>query len=88
MRLIDADELKQYMRGIETIMNSIGVTGLNCKLVTNSFMKGIDQQPTVDAVPVVRCKDCACSTNPACDCYGRGLTDPEWYCPDGVRADS
>ena len=22
------------------------------------------------------------------DCYGRGLTDPEWYCPDGVVADS
>ena len=33
-------------------------------------------------------KNCACSTNPACDCYGRGLTDPEWHCPDGVRADS
>ena len=45
MRLIDADSLK------------LAFIGLRCG--TDAIVEYvIDQQPTVDAVPVVRCKDC------------------------------
>lgn len=45
MRLIDADALKLYATG--------GVTSVG--LLT---LAEIDNAPTIDAVPVVRCKDC------------------------------
>lgn len=45
MRLIDADALKHYATG--------GVTSVG--LLT---LAEIDNAPTIDAVPVVRCKDC------------------------------
>lgn len=38
-------------------------------------------QPVVDAVPVVRCKDCVHRhTRPTC--AGR---HPDWFCADGIR---
>lgn len=52
MRLIDADKLK------ETLKNS----GAH-----HSIRPYIDSQPTVDAKPVVRCKDCKYFTNNIAD---------------------
>ena len=51
-RLIDADELKAVyipseIEGFEKMMVSVEVV-----------LQNIDDMPTVDAVPVVRCKDC------------------------------
>ena len=47
MRLIDADELK-LVRSIQAAdFNSI-----------ETIQRWIDNTPTIDAVPVVRCKDC------------------------------
>ena len=43
MRLIDADKLPKY-------------TGY--ALSANEVAKAVENAPTVDAVPVVRCKDC------------------------------
>ena len=51
VRLIDADALKDYIdaqKGRPFIGCTIGEA---LKIMT-------DEQPTVDAVPVVRCKDC------------------------------
>lgn len=45
MRLIDADELKTAFPCGETVR-------------TESVRATIDHMPTVDAVPVVRCRDC------------------------------
>lgn len=43
MRLIDADELK---------------TILSIRKTIETIQQAIDNAPTIDAVPVVRCKDC------------------------------
>ena len=49
--------------------------------------KQIADAPTVDAVPVVRCKDCAVPHNKYTGCPElNGLvTPPDFYCPFGER---
>ena len=49
--------------------------------------KQIADAPTVDAVPVVRCKDCAVPHNKYTGCPKlNGLvTPPDFYCPFGER---
>lgn len=49
MRLIDADAMRQDW--LENGENEYVYD-------TNAFLDSIDEQPTIDAVPVVRCKDC------------------------------
>lgn len=77
MRLIDADALKEkaFFHEIDNV----------------SYVEeeDIDNAPTVDAVPVVRCKDCKnwiqfCEAYATCNC-GHGVTDMEFYCRDGER---
>ena len=55
--------------------------------------KQIADAPTVDAVPVVRCKDCIhsyddlgvlCCTN-ICGTYEDCVVNPHFYCADGKR---
>lgn len=68
MRLIDADKL------LETIAKNVcgdcdshlGVVCASCKM--DDAVSIIDQADTVDAVPVVRCKDCEHSTKPKSPC--------------------
>lgn len=59
---------------------------------------GIKRLPAVDAVPVVRCKDCKHWTQEdddspdwVCNKFSIGdslmYTAPEWYCADGERRD-
>lgn len=51
MRLIDSDELKAYIDA-QKGRPFIGCTvGEALKIMT-------DEQPTIDAVPVIRCRDC------------------------------
>lgn len=50
MRLIDADSLEPYYRLMQD-----NATGMNMMALPDGV---VDQQPTVDAVPVIRCKDC------------------------------
>ena len=61
------------------------------------FKEMIECQPTVDAVPVVRCKDCSHAiinenhpNKPLICCLTRmcGTTKPEWFCADGERKDN
>ena len=55
----------------------------------NSAIKIIDNAPTVDAVPVVRCKDCKHLI--FSDCYGEcgaariGIVSPYDFCSYGER---
>ena len=55
MRLIDADALQNILLTIATALEheygSLGGAVSGC-------MKHIDNAPTVDAVPVVRCREC------------------------------
>ena len=51
-------------------------------------MNLIDEQPTIDAVPVVRCKDCKHSWYDEIFgmrwCNGRKCND-DWFCADGEK---
>ena len=55
MRLIDADWVLEHIKPYELSDEDWSVTGGTAiRLIRNA----IDQAPTIDAVPVVRCKDC------------------------------
>ena len=76
-RLIDADVLRQ------TIESKIYWGGVG-------LLEAIDEAPIVDAVPVVRCKDCkhfvAPQGVPVCDCfYGLGFANADDFCSYGER---
>ena len=45
-----------------------------------------DISPTIDAVQVVRCKDCKHYMTIHCTCDGCCISD-DWYCADGERAE-
>ena len=75
MRLIDADAL------IEEALTEGAYGYVDSKQIADA--------PTVDAVPVVRCKDCAVPHNKYTGCPKlNGLvTPPDFYCPFGERKD-
>lgn len=89
MRLIDADTHKdceceqcEYEKK----------DGYLCREACGTIQR-IDESPTIDAVPVVRCKDCKCWGNEltfggrrvgACDFFDI-VTDPHGYCYKAVR---
>lgn len=84
MRLIDADEFEVY-----TCVNKSKdyVEG------AQSVLEMIDVAPSVDAVLVVRCKDCEhsyksigyiiCSHGVCSEC----IVQPDFYCAEGKRRD-
>lgn len=84
MRLIDADAMRQDW--LENGENEYAYD-------TNAVLNSLDEQPTIDAVPVVRCKDCThfrrnLENDTYCNCIG-GLSDPEEhdFCSYGERKD-
>ena len=81
MRLIDADALEERMATVYTD------TDLRARY--SEIMRVIREQPTVDAVPVVRCKDCKWRTGAAfwTPCKYMPTTD-DWYCGFGERRDA
>ena len=86
-RLIDAD------RALEIVRNR-GIAHPNAYHLTNYATLILQEAPTVDAVPVVRCKDCihsyddlcglCCTCGPYVDC----VVQPEFYCADGKRKEN
>lgn len=82
MRLIDADALVKAL-------NESGVP------YRADVQEVLDAQPTVDAVPVVRCKDCKhCNTDWAmgkwygsCKEWNTHSVMADWYCVNGERKD-
>lgn len=55
MRLIDADWVLEHIKLYELLDKDWSVTGDTAiRLIHNA----IDQAPTIDTVPVVRCKNC------------------------------
>ena len=73
MRLIDADVMLEELKDMEVIIAQQNIADL------------IDEQPTVDAVPVVRCHECImhnnCTTEDAFKLCG--IEDP--FCCAGKR---
>ena len=79
MRLIDADAL-QVKHGVNCGSNYGGLRAI-------VFKRDIDKAQTIDAVPVVRCKDCK-HYNAGFECLieGYGIERPkDWFCADGER---
>lgn len=85
MRLIDADALKYTMLYKENFLRG---TGVEAPAVWKS---DVDDMPTIDAVPVVRCRECKCYTkdfdeNSLNWCCGIGdETKPNDFCLYGQR---
>lgn len=84
MRMIDADELKAVyipseIEGFEKMMVPVEVV-----------LQNIDDMPTVDAVPVVRCRDCNWYQPDAdkwCGYFECMGFEPNDYCSQGKRKD-
>ena len=63
MRLIDADALTDELIRESEADTSKSIQTSFAKSVCLLLCKALELQPTVDAVPVIRCKDCARSPN-------------------------
>ena len=77
MRLIDADALKTKAIRCETF--KLYDAPIFLKAVGT---KEIDKAPTIDAVPVVRCKDCKYFKTRLCE---NEDNYDDWFCADGER---
>lgn len=49
MRLIDADVMIKDLQAMQSQFDAIAIDGM---------IRGIERQPTIEAEPVIRCKDC------------------------------
>ena len=83
MRLIDADRLKDSIIFTCDLGGWIGETLLQIKKVA---VKYIENAPTIDAVEVIRCKDCRHWRTSYCVIHGDSWEETD-YCSDGERKD-
>ena len=86
-RLIDADAIKYTMLYKENWLKGTGVEKQGV------WKEDIDAMPTVDAVPVIRCRDCKFLrfTGTVWKCQNRlvmMLCEPNDYCSRGERKDN
>ena len=82
-RLIDADALMDVIRQHEYRL-ATKQGAIDYGMFTLGIQQAVDEQPTVDAAPVVRCKDCKYFKKLLCqneDNHG------DWFCEDGERKD-
>lgn len=105
MRLIDADayiaEMHNRQEAAEDwIKSSTGANQIRAKATFLAYCEAaltLKNMPTIDAVPVVRCRDCKYSdTFPdgadndmplKCLSIRYGGVYPDWYCEHGKRKD-
>lgn len=84
MRLIDAEKLRAEYLGMPNCYNGFSDCYDKAMIVDM-----VDEQPTVDAVTVVRCKDCKHSVRQqigyGCEMNYRLATNGKFYCADGER---
>ena len=87
MRLINADALIPMMK-YATIDNEIGVFPI--RIGFDAIKRVIDDASTIDAVEVIRCKDCIYadfkSPYPVCNLIEMNITDND-YCSWGERSE-
>lgn len=85
MRLIDADALKA--RIIEDVPGFLDGGSSITKAFIMAMLGSRAATPTIDAVPVIRCKDCIFPKNGICrnaKTFGAIVKD-DWFCADGKR---
>lgn len=93
MRLIDADALMKVIREHDYPLRS-HFNSTDNGMFTIGVQQAVDDAPTIDAAPVVRCKECGHydttgypALNPGtgwCDKMDRGVHD-DFYCSYGER---
>ena len=80
IRLIDANALKLALY-YDVSKGTYGefTDGSEVSLTDREILKLIDQQPTIDAVPVIRCKDCVWFDEkvPCCRLHSRAVFKKE-----------
>lgn len=87
MKLIEADALLSSICGCFNVMEAEGIDMTTARAIVISIA---NHAPAVDAVHVVRCKDCkwhGTTDCPLCEAF-----DPsppaDWYCPEGKRREA
>lgn len=95
-RLIDADLLSEELSTLATIITGLragkGVLREYMTEYRKSVLRIVDEQPTVDAVEVVRCKDCKSYYTDECGVMclkSKGLMNisEDDFCSYGERKD-
>lgn len=95
MRLIDSDALVNPLKLQADSFRRIG-EWVRADALDDCIVE-IGEQPTVDAEPVVRCKQCGQWDDSSEGRYVGGWcfcdrlqmsTSPDWFCADGERADA
>ena len=82
-RLIDADALMDVIRQHEYRL-ATKQGSIDYGMFTLGIQQAVDEQPTVDAVPVVRCKNCKYFKTRLCE---NEDNHDDWFCADGERKD-
>ena len=84
MRLIDADALIERLK---PYIDKYGAKKFSYNMVHEAFIYEVEQEPTVDAVPVVRCEQCTWRNMGECMFWsGEGMyTEDNDYCSRGKR---
>ena len=92
-RLIDSDALMDVIRQHEYRL-ATKQGSIDYGMFTLGIQQAVDEQPTVDAIPVVRCKDCVGYENgkdyePYCNHPTHGIPHPndDDFCSYGERKD-
>ena len=92
-RLIDADALEAKLEEQRKLYIDMDMKGAE-HLLVHDVLHHVWEAPTIDAVPVVRCKDCKCWTewsNGTGSCSRFALdwigTDADDFCSMGERKD-
>ena len=94
MRLIDADCLMVDIGCVDAVKYGNKTEEQQHNSYSTMMMYEIadciDDAETIDAVPVVRCKDCIYRDIPrCCPCQLNGFrVTNDWYCPMGVKEDA
>lgn len=86
MRLIDADALKKETNFSVTISGKDNA--VEVKRLMELYNQAITNAPTIDAKPVVRCKDCDRGFgSPVCPIQGKGwaINKDTFFCAWGER---
>ena len=98
-RLIDADALNAFISDLEydikmdqDSLDYEDLSDVNRKLIKNdkdckqNVVDILKSTPTVDAVPVVRCKDCKHNSKNGGTCDHVCIeANDDWYCADGEK---
>ena len=85
MKLINADAL------YDIVINSIKPMAKNEAIILQDFIALLEDAPTIDAVPVIRCKDCnyyyVYDKHNFCDLDIEMMRDldPNYYCASAER---